>query len=556
MTKPPGLDEIDRAQRLSEGEWRALRERLGRVTADARTIDDIRDEGVFLGYQKRLLEATAINRVTVVEKSRRTGATWALASDAVLTSAMTRADGGMDTLYIGYNLDMAKEFIDTCGDWARVFHAITVDVKEFIFKGKDEKGADRDIQAFRIHFASGFEIIALTSNPRSLRGRQGYVIIDEAAFHDDFKGLLKAAVALLVWGGKICIISTHNGEDNAYNEVVKDIRAGRKNFALIRFDFDEALLDGLYERVCLRTGKVWSAEAEARWRAGIIADYGDDAEEELYCVPSQGSGIFLSGSLIEAVQDASIPVFRYEADDNFVHKKDDIRRADLLAWLTENIEPVVKTLDPSRRHVMGADFGRVHDLTVFWPLVIERTMIRRTPFVVELRNVPFKEQELVGKWLGEAMPNFAGLAPDGTGLGAATSEAFLQHFGSHVVTVVHLSQSWYREEMPKFKRAFEDREILIPKDDDVFSDLRLLKVVKGIAQLPTGQRTLEAAKKGKRRHGDAAIAAALAYFASAFEFSAYDYDGASNYHTGFEDNEDDLDSARNIEGFRHGGHAW
>lgn len=65
------------------------------------------------------------------------------------------------------------------------------------------------IAAGRFTFASGFEIVALSSKPRGLRGRQGYVIIDEAAFHDDLPEVLKAAMALLMWGGKVLVISTH-----------------------------------------------------------------------------------------------------------------------------------------------------------------------------------------------------------------------------------------------------------------------------------------------------------------------------------------------------------
>lgn len=49
---------------------------------------------------------------------------------------------------------------------------------------------------FRIKFASGFEIMALSSAPRGLRIKQGVVIIDEAAFVDNLKELLKAALAL------------------------------------------------------------------------------------------------------------------------------------------------------------------------------------------------------------------------------------------------------------------------------------------------------------------------------------------------------------------------
>jgi len=158
--------------------------------------------GVLLPYQQQLLRTVAANSVTWCEKSRRTGATWALAADGVLSSGVARTAGGMDTLYIGYNLDMAREFIDACGDWARAFMPAIAEAEEFLFKDAAQPGeADQFIQAFRIRFASGFEITALSSKPRSLRGRQGKVIIDEAAFHDDLEELLKAAFALLIWGG-------------------------------------------------------------------------------------------------------------------------------------------------------------------------------------------------------------------------------------------------------------------------------------------------------------------------------------------------------------------
>ena len=69
---------------------------------------------VLLPYQRELLRATATSQMVVVEKSRRIGATWGVAADAVLTGASARSSGGMDVFYIGFNLDMTREFIDTC----------------------------------------------------------------------------------------------------------------------------------------------------------------------------------------------------------------------------------------------------------------------------------------------------------------------------------------------------------------------------------------------------------------------------------------------------------
>ena len=325
MSALPTPAEIASARAITAEQWAELRRES--LIAGPGLDPKASLDAILLPYQRELLKTTAAHRVTIVEKSRRTGATWGVGSLAVLTSASRRVQGGMDSLYIGYNLDMAREFIDCCAMWARAFDDALVEggVTEFLF----DDGADKGISAFRIRFASGFEIVALASRPRSLRGRQGFVIIDEAAFHDDLKELMKAALALLIWGGRVLVISTHNGEGNYYNTLVKEARGGSKGYGFARFDFDDALRDGLYQRVCLRTGETWSVEKEAEWRAGIIREYGDAADEELFCVPSEGSGAWLPGPLIEARARAGIPVLRLTRAAEFTHWPAHLREADV-----------------------------------------------------------------------------------------------------------------------------------------------------------------------------------------------------------------------------------
>jgi phage FluMu gp28-like protein len=136
--------------------------------------------------------------------------------------------------------------------------------------------------------------VALSSRPSNLRGRQGVIVIDEAAFHDQLKELLKAALAMLIWGGEVHVISTHNGDNNPFNELVTDIRAGRRKGSVHRVDFTEAVADGLYRRVCMRLGKPWAQAEQDTWVKGVYAFYGDGAAEELDCIPSNGSGAWLS----------------------------------------------------------------------------------------------------------------------------------------------------------------------------------------------------------------------------------------------------------------------
>jgi phage FluMu gp28-like protein len=147
---------------------------------------------VLLPYQVRWLADKA--SIKVAEKSRRVGLTWAEAADSALIAA---ARQGMDTWYLGYNHDMAREFVETAASWARQFNKAARAIEQIAID--DER---HDIIAYRIRFSSGHKIVALSSRPSNLRGKQGRAVIDEAAFHDDLKGLLKAALAFTIWGGQ------------------------------------------------------------------------------------------------------------------------------------------------------------------------------------------------------------------------------------------------------------------------------------------------------------------------------------------------------------------
>ena len=515
----------DDLARPSRAEWEELRRAQG-----PRSLASDGKPRPLLIYQAQLLATVAATAVTVYEKSRRTGVTWAAASLAVATSGAEKSAGGMDTLYVGYNLDMAREFVDACADWARRIHLALASIDEFLF---DDGGPDRQIKAFRISFPSGFDVVALASRPRSLRGRQGLVIIDEAAFHDDFKGLLEAALALLMWGGKVLVISTHFGRDNPFNVLVNDIRSGRKPYALLRTDFDDALRDGLFERVCAVKSEAWTPEAEADYRDSIVANYGDAAEEELYCVPAEGEGAWLPATLIEARQDAAAPVIRWEQPKSFVDLPAHLREAAARDFCEQQIMPALTRLDHNDMHALGGDFGRIHDLSVFWPLATKKTMTRATPFVVELRNIPFEQQRAILHFVLDRLPRLSAVALDAGGNGAWLAEVTAQRYGA-LVAQVKFSTEWYRQNMPPLKAAFEDATLAIPADRDQYEDLRLVRLIKGVAMVPA-KRTK--AKDGGKRHGDAAIALALAYAASRMRVESYAYTPA--YARDPDDDDDD-----------------
>lgn len=75
--------------------------------------------------------------------------------------------------------------------------------------------------------------------------------------------------------------------------------------------------------------------------------------------------------------------------------------------------------------------------------------------------------------------------------------------------------------MPPLKLAFEDdNSIALVKDENHLSDLRLVKIIRGIPTVPP----VRTGETGKKRHGDFAIALALAYFASRMQWYAYGYE--------------------------------
>lgn len=463
----------------------------------------LKDIHVLLPYQQRWIADKS--KVKICEKSRRIGLTWAEAADDVLEAA---SEGGQDVWYIGYNKEMAEEFIRDCADWARFYQVAAEEIAEEVIQDED-----RDILTYVIRFASGFRITALSSRPSNLRGKQGRVVIDEAAFHDQLGELLKAALALLIWGGEVRIISTHDGDINPFNELILDCRAGRKPYSVHRIEFREAVREGLYQRICLSTGQAWSQAAEDAWVAKMYADYGDDAAEELDVIPASGEGSFLSRAIIEACMVDGLPVLHLTMPPEFATQPPHIREDEVREWCERHVSDELWRLNPLFPHYFGSDFARSGDVSVIAPIEETDTLRLEVPFVIEMRNVPFEQQRQVLFYLIDRLPRFRSGAMDARGNGQYLAEVAMQRYGSTRVAQVMLSTEWYREHMPRLKAHFEDRTLEIPKHADLLTDLRLVRKERGVAKVPDDARARGV--DGGQRHGDFAIALALGAFAVA-----------------------------------------
>ncbi len=455
-------------------------------------------EYIHLPYQSAFLADDA--DVKIMEKSRRIGISWAAAHYSALLGAEIE---GRDVFYIGYNKDMAREFIDDSASFAK-----TLDASLRSFELEDEvfKDEDKDITVFRLKFASNHKVEALSSRPSNLRGHKAgvLIIIDEAAFHDDLKGLIKAAIAHLIWGGKVWIISSHNGDDNTFNEIIKLCEAGKLPYSVHKVTLDDALSQGLYKRICAMTGKEWSPEAEKAWREDLIKKYGEHADEELFCVPAKSGTKYFSRALVENCMTPGIPVYRYQCSNEFTFLSDYERERATLAWLKETV--IIPKTDESI--FLGEDFGRKGDLSVLAPFSRSKTMHLRCLFMIEMRNVPFAQQEQINKYVVDAFPSFRAAAYDARGNGQYLAERMAQKLGASRSHQVMLSRQWYQDNMPKHKARFEDKTITLPLNEDILDDYRTVGLKDGVPMVleRTGDDT-------GQRHGDGVIACALADFA-------------------------------------------
>lgn len=459
---------------------------------------------IFLPYQKKWLEDRS--DLKIIEKNRRCGISWTDSADSVLDAAP--ANAWTNTYYMSFNKDNCRQYIEDAGEWAKKLgYAVSEIIEEEEPLLDDE---EKSITTYRITFSSGAEIMGLPGVSRSLRSKQGNVVIDEAAFFDDLESVLQAAKALVMWGGRIRVISTHNGDDNPFNILIKNIRSGKeKEWSLHRITFREAMAQGLYKRICLKQGRKWTPEADKEFMDKMYRIYGDNPDEELDVIPrASGDRYFGRGLLDHATADAdSYDIRRLECSDSFLHKNENFKNREIEKFFNQEVRPVLGALEG--QVFGGNDFGRSGDLTTYWfAEEVSKTQLA-VRLIVEIKNVPFAQQELFSNLITDFLTErgkFGGLAIDARGNGQELSEnAMLRHPGA--VIQVFETQQWYAKYGATLHGLMESSDFTVPDDETIKADFALVVLKNGIPTIPA-VRTSDRDSKGKR-HGDGASAAML-----------------------------------------------
>jgi len=406
------------------------------------------------------------------EKSRRIGATYVEACDCV----MDRLTGARPFNYWFSSADesAAYEFADYCDFWMRSAEAVADRFTEAVEDPKTKTPRT----AFIVKFPSGVRMTAMSSSPTRFRSKGGDVGLDEFAYHDDPGRMYDAAEPCTTWGGRLKILSTHNGEASEFNRFCEmarraargETRQGDMAWSLHRVTLPEAVEQGLVERINLVAGTHYEREEFLRLRRSRCRN--EDAwNQEYLAIPGVDSTAWLPYELLEACE------------------HDLAGRADLAG--------------DGQRYV-GMDVGETQDLTVIW--TIERSgdvLWTREVLVMTGEPLKAKQDALLSRL---RHPKVVRACIDATGVGAQIAqEAARAGKGEAVKFTLPVKD----ELASPLRGLFEDRRVRIPPGAEVREDLHAVRMTR----TASGNPRFDAARS-EAGHADRFWALALAVHAA------------------------------------------
>lgn len=417
----------------------------------------------FLPYQLRWLKDES--RIKIWEKSRRIGATYLQSFEDVKDIAEKRVP---KVWFTSADESAAKEYIEYCEHWARGFSLAAKNLGEEFIDG------EKDIKTLSIVFADGRKITALSSNPKALRSKEGKIVLDEFAHHDNPQKLWQAAKPCITWGYPLRILSTHNGTAALFNSFIEKTRKGKLAWSLHSTPIQLAVEEGLLDKILGH--KATSAERE-EWLENERRDCGSEDvwQQEYCCVALDGASAFLPYELV------------YQCEDSGIRLSLDDVKGDLF---------------------IGMDIGRKKDLTVLWALEkFERNLYTRHFEVVD--SMPFRYQkERLYRLLSHKNARRACI--DSTGIGLNLAEDAQTDFGKYRVEPVNFTARAKEEMAFTLKAKFEDRLVTIPSEDAIREDLHSIRKFTTTA----GNTRLAPDSSFKESHADRFWALALAVHAA------------------------------------------
>lgn len=253
---------------------------------------------VLLPYQTRWVNDQS--RLKAWEKSRRIGADYTEAYDVAMSRYSEKRNE--DYWYSSADESAAYEFAEYVRHWVKTFGKVLDAVRPEEIDGGDGK----KITAFVVRFPNGKRMTAMSSNPRRFRSKGGDVGLSELAFHDDERAIYDASIPCITWGGRLRILTTHNGEDTFFNrEVVQPAKRRARGetvpglkFSVHTVTIVNAVEDGLVEKINEMKGTNFTRE-EFLENCRAMCRNEDQFNQEYMAIPSTNSSAWLPYELIE-----------------------------------------------------------------------------------------------------------------------------------------------------------------------------------------------------------------------------------------------------------------
>ena len=454
------------------------------------------DPGYFLPYQQERINDDT--RLVLVEKSIRIGMTYAMAFRAVIR----RVEGHGDCLVTSVSLPAAKEFIEQCRKFCEIFKlaASTLQIEEVSW------GDALNEQGFCITFPDakdpskpGCRIFAFSSNPKAIRSFGGEVMVDEIAFHEHPRDMIKAAGGRAMWGYPVTIWSSHNGADSEWNRLLTEERAkGTKSrWKIVTITLPDAIDQGLLDKINAVSGQQTTREefvAQTREICGGEEGYA----EECLCQPRRAGDPAIKWNYIqEARKDYALLRFELSGDDE--------------ARATEISDAIVAELG-SMNVTIGYDVARTGHLSVV-TLNHRKGAVQRLVGLVKIHKCKFGIQRGIIERVMDAIPSSVGCG-DKTGIGMQTCEELEERFGNARFKGINFG-TLKPELGTNLTKVFESATQEIPAgtdNEDIVFDLAGIKR----ATLPSGRVTFTETQNPveKRSHCDIAWSLALANMAA------------------------------------------
>ena len=384
----------------------------------------------FLPYQQRWLDDKA--KIKIWEKSRRIGATYVQSYEDV-RDCINRSVPAV--WFSSADESAAKEYIDYCEKWVKLFHATAKRLGEVIIDN------EKDIKALVIEFSNGTKIHALSSNPKSFRSKGGKVVLDEFAFHNNPDELWKAARPCITWGFPLRILSTHNGQNCLYYKFIDQVIKGKLNWSHHKTPIQLAVSEGLVDKIYQRKTTLQEQED---WMANEKDNCFDEYTwlQEYCCIAVDEASAFLPYDLIATCE------------------------------LNDILRPLE---DIKHDFYVGVDIGRRKDLTVIW--VLEKIEnIKYTRLVIELAKMPFhKQEEILHEILSHKL--FRRDCQDDTGIGMQMAENAQVKFGKFRVEGVTFTNKVKEDLAYRLRTEFENKTVFIPNRHEIREDLHSVRKI-------------------------------------------------------------------------------